>query len=122
MPNAGSVDIFRQDLLNDWVANNPKALLKRVREEKPVEYLKAITALAPKQADAHITRNVVINMYPQGAPANHKALDLTEDDDAVSSSSGQGDQASYQGREPKDGEPVAKSDNSSNSQPNDEAE
>jgi len=70
----GSIDALRQDVLDHWANSDAGKVLTKIKNEKPVEYAKLITALAPKQADATITRNVVFALAAKGPPADWKPM------------------------------------------------
>ncbi len=80
----GSIDGLRQDVLDHWANSDAGKVLTKVKNEKPVEYIKAVTALAPKQSDAIITRNVVFALAAKGPPADWKPMSDEEmgDDNA----------------------------------------
>lgn len=79
----GSIEGLRQDVLDHWANGDALKVLTKIKNEKPVEYAKLITALAPKQADTAITRNVLFNLYAKAPPPNWKGL--TEDEDVLES-------------------------------------
>ena len=58
-------------------------MLDKLKREKPVEYAKLLIALAPKVADATITRNVVFALRSKEPPPDWKSL--TDEEDMVSS-------------------------------------
>ena len=82
-PVAGTREGASQILLDHFVNSKPNDILDKVKGERPVEYIKAVTALVPRQVDTTIQRNVLFGMHPKVAPANWKGL--TEDDDVVQS-------------------------------------
>ena len=97
---SGSIDKLRQDVLDHWANSDAGKVLTEIKKTKPVEYAKLITALAPKQADATITRNVVFQLFSKEPPADWQPL--TDEDNVVDSNDDGSGVDQEQGRLPKD--------------------
>lgn len=82
----GSIDGLRTGLLDHWANVNHDKILDKVAKEKPVEYVKCITAIAPKQNDAIIHRQIVMCSFTKEPPASWTPDGGHEDDDVVDSS------------------------------------